>query len=331
MLQLDVKATAPLVWDMHGCPSRTAGNDLTVPLERYRAAGFDAVTVNVGDAYYGLEDVVRTIASFRKQLSLNPDRYLFVHSAADLYRAREAQKLAVSFDVEGVFSIGDQLDIVDLYYDLGVRWMALVYNLRNLAGSGCHDDQDSGLTALGRRLVDRLESVGIIKCCSHTGYRTALDVFAASTKPTILSHSNPRRLVDHERNVPDEVLKACAATAGVVGINGVSLFLGSREPGAIDLFRHIDYVVQLIGPEHVGIALDSVFARPKGHETDFEQQRRPDYWPPEKGYYPAMPILGPEVLPELVATMQEAGYDASSIAGILGGNFARVAAECWPN
>jgi membrane dipeptidase len=327
MVQYDVKSSAPFIWDMHGCPSRTRGNDLTSTLERYKRAGFDCVTVNVSDADYRLEDAITTIASFRKQIADRPERYILVDTVADLYAARPTGRLAVSFDVEGVVSIGESLDLVDLYYDLGVRWMAFVYNRSNLAGFGCHDERDGGLTPFGRRLVERMERVGIIKCCSHAGYRTALDVFVAGGKPTILSHSNPRSLVDHERNVPDEVLKACAETGGVVGINGVNLFLGSDKPSARDVFRHVDYVVQLIGDDHVGIALDTVFPRSEGEETDFVQSRRPDLWPPDQGY-PAT-FLGPEILGEMVTLMNDAGYSAPAIARILGGNFARVATECW--
>ena len=327
MLRYDVKSSAPFIWDMHGCPSRTYGNDLTSTLERYRRAGFDSVTVNVADADYRLEDAITTIASFRKQIDDHPDRYILVDTTRDLYAARPSGRLAVSFDVEGVVSIGESLDLVDLYYDLGVKWIGFVYNRSNLAGFGCHDERDGGLTPFGRRLVDRMEKAGVIKCCSHAGYRTALDVFAAGSKPSILSHSNPRGLVDHERNVPDEVLKACAQTGGVVGISGVSLFLGSKEQSVRDVFRHLDYAVELIGDAHVGIALDAVFPRPEGEETDFVQGTRPDLWPPDMGY-PAT-FLFPEILGELAALMHEAGYPASAMSRILGGNFARVAAECW--
>ena len=320
---------APFVWDMHGCPSRTPGNDLTFALEKYRQAGFDAVTVNVADSFYELDAAIRTLASFRDQLAEHSADYVFAGTLEELKSARASGKLAVCFDVEGALSLGTQLDLVDLYYELGVRWMAFVYNLRNEAGYGCHDDPDLGLTPFGRRLVDRMERVGMIKCCSHTGYRTALDVFAASSKPTILSHSNPRALVDHERNVPDEVLRACAATGGVVGINGVGIFLGSRQPTVDDYFRHLDYVVQLLGPAHVGIAFDSVFPRTTGEETDFHVERRTDYWPPSKGYDHPLTILGPELLPSVVAKMREAGYPQSAVEGILGGNFARVAQQCW--
>jgi len=313
---------------MHGCPPRAEGADLSRVLERYRAAAFEAVTVNVGDSFYELGDVVATLASFRRQLALRPERYALIARFEDLRAARETGRLAVSFDIEGARSIGERLELVDLYYDLGVRWMAFAYNLGNQFGAGCHDPSDGGLTPLGRRLVERMDGVGMIKCCSHTGYRTALDVFAASAKPAILSHSNPRALVDHERNVPDEVYRACAATGGVAGLNGIGLFLGRAEPTAEDWFRHLDYVVELLGPEHAGIALDAVFPAHAGDDGSLDALRE-DYWPPEKGYRGPIRWLDPEVLPELISLMERAGYPRSAIAGICGGNFARVAGACW--
>ena len=316
------------IWDMHGCPPRGAGSDLCLVLERYRSAGFNAVTVNVGDSYYSLDDVVTTLASFRAQLARHPERYLLVDRADDFATARERGLLAVSFDVEGARSLGERLELVDLYYALGVRWMAFAYNLGNQFGAGCHDASDAGLTPLGRRLVARMEEAGMIKCCSHTGYRTALDVFAAGEKPAILSHSNPRALVDHERNVPDEVYRACAAGGGVAGINGIGLFLGSPEPTAADWFRHLDYVVQLVGAEHAGIALDAVFPAHAGDDGSLDALRE-DYWPPEKGYRGGIRWLDPEVLAELIALMKNAGYPEDAVKGICGGNFLRVARACW--
>jgi membrane dipeptidase len=327
-LSLAAAITAPCIWDAHGCPPRGAGADLLATLKRYKDAGFDAVTVNVGDSYYDLAAVMKTLAYFRHQLSRNTSTYVLVDGVDDVRTARERGKLAVSFDVEGAASLGDRLELVDVYYDLGVRWMAFAYNIGNQFGAGCHDAVDNGLTMLGRRLVERMESAGMIKCCSHTGYRTALDVFAASAKPAILSHSNPRALVDHERNVPDEVYRACAETGGVAGINGIGLFLGSDAPNADDWFRHVDYVVQLVGPEHVGIALDAVFPAHAGDDGDLDGLRT-DYWPPEKGYRSGIKWLAPEVLPELIDRMRGAGYANEAIAGICGGNFLRVAEACW--
>ena len=125
--------------------------------------------------------------------------------------------------------------------------MLLVYNRRNLAGSGCHDPEDEGLTDLGRAILAEMDRVGMVKCCSHTGYRTAREILDSTDRPVIFSHSNPRALRDHPRNIPDDLIRACAATGGVVGINGVGLFLGTGPPTAEVIVRNIDYVAQLVG------------------------------------------------------------------------------------
>ncbi len=75
----------------------------------------------------------------------------------------------------------------------------------HLAGGGCQDD-DCGLTSLGRRIVDEMADCGMIACCSHTGYRTAREVIDYSPDPVIFSHSNPRAVKDHHRNIPDELI-----------------------------------------------------------------------------------------------------------------------------
>ena len=114
----------------------------------------------------------------------------------------------------------------------------------------------------------------------------------------------------------------------MAGLNGIGLFLGRAEPTAEDWFRPLDYVVELLGPEHAGIALDAVFPAHAGDDGSLDALRE-DYWPPEKGYRGPIRWLDPEVLPELISLMERAGYPRSAIAGICGGNFARVAGACW--
>ena len=105
----------------------------------------------------------------------------------------------------------------------------------------------------------------MVKCCSHTGYRTAREILDSTDRPVIFSHSNPRALRDHPRNIPDDLIRACAATGGVVGINGVGLFLGTGPPTAEVIVRNIDYVAQLVGAAHAGLGLDYMF---KSSELD---------------------------------------------------------------
>src|SRR5207244_1237923 len=100
------------------------------------------------------------------------------------------------------------------------------------------------------QVIDEMARVGMIVCCSHTGHTTTMDVMEYSLKPVIISHSNPRAVHDHPRNVTDEAMRACAKTGGVVGLNGIGIFLGDNDISTETFVRHLDYVVQLIGPQH---------------------------------------------------------------------------------
>src|SRR5690606_26602133 len=98
---------------------------------------------------------------------------------------------------------------------------------------------DAGLSSFGREVVREMERVGMLVDCTHTGYRSSMDVLEMATRPVVFSHSNPRVLHDHERNITDEQARACARTGGVIGVNGLGHFLGG-EATAENLFRHID-------------------------------------------------------------------------------------------
>lgn len=315
-----------ICWDMHSCPTYEASGDILPDLHRYIGAGVHAVHINIGDSNMGLAEHILLISRFREFLKHHDDRFILGSTVADVRRAKAEGKLAVFFDIEGAHVIGEHLPLIDLFFDLGVRWMALVYNARNQVGGGCHDIVDEGLTDFGWRLLERMDAVGMIKDCSHTGYRTAMQVMEASPTPVIFSHSNPRRLRDHPRNIPDELIEACARTNGVVGINGVGIFLGNPDTRSETVVKHIDYVANLVGPAHVGLGLDFVF-----DVTELDRKLAEDQhiWPANFGYAPGIPFVAPEQWPEIVDGLARLRYSDDEILGILGGNFMRVADTVW--
>lgn len=314
-----------LVWDNHGCmPLRPDDESFLPQLARYRAAGVNAVTLNIGFGDQGIEEHVRMIAHFRRWLALHGEDYVLAATAEDIERARRADKLAVLFDIEGMNAIADQPSLVQLYFDLGVRWMLIAYNRNNPAGGGCQDE-DGGLTAFGRRVLDEMARVGMVACCSHTGQRTAMEVMAYSARPVIFSHSNARAIHDHPRNVTDEVLRACAATGGVVGLNGIGIFIGGDGNLVDGLVRHIDHIVELIGIDHVGLGLDYVF-----DSSEFDDLlTNTEIFPPELGYQGGIRMVAPEALEEIVTGLDRLGYSGDDLRAILGGNLMRVAKQVW--
>lgn len=316
-----------VVWDNHGCMPVARPHDTSFlpQLQRYRDAGVSAVMLNVGFGEMGIEPHVRTLASMRHWLQARPDDFILLDTADDVERAQATGRLAVGFDIEGANAVADQLSLVALYYALGVRWMLLAYNNNNQVGGGCQD-ADSGLTAFGHALVHEMERVGMQVCCSHTGHRTVRDVFAVATKPVIFSHSNASALHSHPRNIPDELIRACAATGGVVGINGIGTFLGKNDNSGETFARHVDHVAQLVGPQHAALGLDYVF----------DTQELDDYlaimghtFPAELGYEKGVRLVAPEQLESIVQTLQSWGYNDADLRAVLGGNLMRLARSVW--
>ncbi|WP_439490956.1 dipeptidase [Blastomonas fulva] len=325
--QLPVNLEDWLVWDNHGClPLRPFDTDFLPQLARYRQAGVDVAIVNIGFGDHGIEDHIRMIANFRHWLKQHPESYVLIATVDDIERARREGKLAIAFNMEGANGVADQPSLISLYYDLGVRWMLMAYNRANRVGSGCHEDEDRGLTAFGRIVLDEMARVGMVACCSHTGHRTTMDVMHYASRPVIFSHSNPRALHDHPRNIRDEAMRACAATKGVVGINGIGIFLGQNDNSTETFVRHVDYAVQLIGAEHVGLGLDYVF---DAAELDDYLVSMASTFPEGFSYQAGMKMIEPERLSDIVEALVKLGYPEAAIGGILGGNFMRVARDVW--
>ncbi|PII39400.1 hypothetical protein T190_05765 [Sinorhizobium meliloti CCBAU 01290] len=162
---------------------------------------------------------------------------MLVERFEDLRLAKNAGKLSVTFDLEGANALNHSVDMIGVYHQLGVRQMNLAYNRNNAFGGGCHDE-DIALTDLGKRTIAEMNRVGMMVDCTHTGYRTSMDVMAL--------------------NLRDDQIRACAATGGIVCVNGVSTFVDGHLGSIQSLVDHIDYIVSLVGTNHVGIGLDTV-------------------------------------------------------------------------
>ena len=317
-----------LIWDAHACLPLHPDADVAV-LDRHRKAGCSFVSVNIGMDMNPLQQIMPVIASFRRQLRSRSDLFVEAHRVADVEAAHRSGRLAVGFDLEGAMPLMGRPEMVQLFADLGVRQMHLAYNRNNEMGGGCYDD-DIPLSALGREVVAAINRAGMLMDCSHTGYRTSLDVMAASTAPVIFSHANARALTEDRRNVTDEQIRACIATGGVVCVNGVGRFLDDPAAETPAVLRQIDHLVQRYGPEHVGLGID--YSYPAGGLDDDPPGLDKDYWwPPAHGYVGGLniKIAPPEQIPEIIEGMVELGYDEASIRGILGLNMLGVARRVW--
>jgi membrane dipeptidase len=284
----------------------------------------------VGYDIFTREEIVTYLAESRRFFEAHADKVRLIETVYDVFKAKGEGRLGVMLDFQGTNCLGGDLEYVSMYYKLGVRSMLLAYNADNLVGGGCYG-KGVGLTPFGREVVREMNRVGMLVDGSHTGHRTTMEAMEITTSPFIFSHSNAHALCKIGRNITDDQIKACAQTGGVIGINGVGIFL--RESGtdisSEALVAHIDYMVQLVGPQHVGLGLDYL------NDQDWLvglTRKYTSHYTKEGGYDDAAKeylFAPPEVLPEVTEGLVKCGYSETDIRGILGGNFLRVARQVW--
>lgn len=289
-------------------------------LHRMRAIGYDMVSISVA---YDPDDTLTAlnrISRWRRYLQAQPEFCLLDACGAEA--ARLAGQLAVGLHFQGTTPFGRDLALVETFRRLGVHQALLAYNKRNHVADGCHEVTDSGLSGFGRELIAEMQRVGMLVDLSHTGNRSAAEAFSIAKGPMVYSHANAHAVFAHDRNIPDELAQACVETGGMIGVNGVGMFLGEGTDLTGAMFRHLDHWVTLLGTDKVGIGLDAV--------TDIgatiaAMARMASQWPADQGYQAGeLHVCDPSDLIPLTGRMLDAGYSEADCRGVLGGNWNRL-------
>ena len=171
------------------------------------------------------------IDSVYEQAARHPDRMMMAFSVADIERAHREHKLAALMGIEGGHSIENDMHLLRDYYRLGVRYMTLSWSNTNEWADSSGDINDpkiqhhNGLTDFGKQVVLEMNRLGMMVDISHVADKTFWDAIATTKAPVIASHSSARALVNHARNMTDDMLRAVAKNGGVVQVNFFSGFV----------------------------------------------------------------------------------------------------------
>jgi membrane dipeptidase len=257
------------------------------------------------------EDAARVTEELFAELCALPVRRAL---GADDFQPGE---IAAIVHLEGAEAIAPDLTNLEPWYDRGLRSIGIVWSRPNAFAEGvpfrfpASPDTGPGLTDAGRELVRACNELGILVDLSHLNERGFWDVAALSTAPLVATHSNAHALCASTRNLTDEQLTAIGGSGGVVGVNFAVNFLRvdglqrSAETGIGEIVRHVTYLADRIGVDHVAFG------------SDFDGAVLPD----ELG--------GVSGLPRLVDALRAAGFDDEAVDRITHGNWLRVLRETW--
>eukprot|EP01121_Diplochlamys_sp_Union-15-3_P000820 TRINITY_DN10683_c0_g1_i1.p1 TRINITY_DN10683_c0_g1~~TRINITY_DN10683_c0_g1_i1.p1 ORF type:complete len:417 (-),score=75.11 TRINITY_DN10683_c0_g1_i1:4-1254(-) len=246
-----------------------------------------------------------------------PNVFELVTTSNGIKSAFKRGKIGSLMGVEGGHQINSSLGTLDMFYQLGARYMTITHNCNTpWAESAQPIGTDSypgtiGLTEFGREVIYRMNRLGMMVDISHVADRTAHEVLDITAAPVIFSHSGARNVTNHIRNVPDDVLLRLPENGGVVMVPFLPLFLTENylevETNVSNVADHIDYIKNLIGVDYVG------------YGSDFD------------GTSMSMPY--PDGLedvskyPYVTAELISRGYSDSDIKKVIGDNILRVFAE----
>jgi membrane dipeptidase len=243
---------------------------------------------------------------------------------------KAAGKTGIILGFQNAHAFEDNLGYIEAFADMGVRVVQLCYNTQNLVGTGCYE-RDGGLSGFGREVIAEMNRVGIMVDLSHVGGNTSEEAILASSKPVCYSHCLPSGLKEHQRNKSDDQLRFIAERGGFIGVTMFPPFLKRGIEATVDDYvEAIDYVINLVGEDCVGVGTDFT----QGYDKGFF-----DWITHDKGQYRQLTkfgtILNPLGIrtigefPNLTAAMEQAGWSEGRIRKVMGANWLRIFGEVW--
>jgi membrane dipeptidase len=302
--------------------------------QKLKDGGVDMASVTVGGS--SLRETTRAAAQMLATIRDNSDQMVQVTTAAEMRQAKREGKVAVVFSTQNGSCLEGDPALLEVYHRLGYRIMGITYSGANFLGGGCAEltREVQGLTFVGMEVLQEMNRLGILIDASHSGDATTWDILKLSKDPAVFTHSNARALADTARNKPDDQIKAMANTGGVMGVAPVPRMVNDdmRKATLEGLLDHIDYIVGLVGVDHVGLGLDFTdaterYTRPIKEPWMIWRDRRPEMLGTWEDFFSvpyARDIDDHTKVPNLVRGLVVRGYSDEDILKILGGNWLRV-------
>jgi microsomal dipeptidase-like Zn-dependent dipeptidase len=295
-----------------------------------RDGGVDAVHVTI-TYHETFRETVLNIERWNRWFEQFPHLIFQGFTAEDVARARETGRTAIFFGAQNPSCIEDDIGLVEVLHRLGLRFMQLTYNNQSLLASGCYEDDDTGLTRMGRAVVAEMNRVGLVVDMSHSGERSTLEAIAHSARPIAITHANPADWHPARRNKSRTVLRALGESGGMLGFSVYPHHLrGGSACGLQDFCEMVARTADLMGVERLGIGTDLCQDQPDSvvdwmragrwtKDVDYgEGSAAAPGFPPMPGWFADNRDFG-----TIAEGLSAAGFAADEVTAIMGGNWLR--------
>lgn len=295
-----------------------------------REGGVDAVHVTI--AYHEtFREAVLNIGQWNRWFERFPDLICRARSGEDVRRAKKTGRTAIIFGFQNPSPIEDDIDLVEIWHALGVRFMQLSYNNQSLLATGCYEAEDPGITRMGRQVIAEMNRVGMVIDMSHSAERSTLEAIEFSERPIAITHANPAFWHPALRNKSDDVLKALAESGGMLGFSLYPHHLKDKSTCTLQSFcEMVARTAELVGAAHLGIGSDLCQDQP----DSVVEWMRNGRWTRETDYgegsaaaagFPDQPawFRDNRDFPTIKQGLADVGFSEEEIAGIMGDNWLR--------
>ena len=296
--------------------------------KQMRKAKLDAVHVTV--AYHeGFRETILNLEAWNQLFYDNQDLIFQGFSSEDVQLAQNTQRTAIFFGFQNPSPIEDDIRLLEIWHRLGIRFMQLTYNNQSLLASGCYENDDTGLTRMGREVIEEMDRLGMVIDMSHSGERSTLEAIEASAGGIAITHANPYSWHPALRNKSDTVIKLLADRGGMIGFSLYPHHLKNGSACSLEDFcSMICSTVDLIGIESVGIGSDLCQDQP----NSVVEWMRAGRWTKKVDFgegsasnpgFPEMPEFYKNNLdfPNLASGLASLGMREDEVEKILGGNW----------
>lgn len=290
--------------------------------KQMRQGGLDAVHVTI--SYHELfRETVANIEKWNRLFDDCDDLIMLGRLASDIEKAKKSQRIAVFFGLQNCSSIEDDIGLVEVCHSLGVRFMQLSYNNQSLLASGCYEEEDGGITRMGREVIEEMNRVGMVVDMSHSGERSSLQAIEISERPIAITHANPSFWHETPRSKSEPLLKALAAADGVIGFSLYPYHLLGHSTCSLSSFcQMVARCAEMIGGEHIAIGSDLC----QGQPDEELQWMRKGRWSKQQDELPKFPeqpewFRDNRDFPKIVAGLLEVGFSQTEVEKIIGGNW----------